>query len=252
MFFWCGSSFWSVLSLLMDQGLVTANGSFGDCQWKLLDQGLVGGGDVLDYIFLASRLWYVGLHAKLFRHVFIIAYGPTFDDALCVFNTTTETGPSSTPSEIDAPNSWDIYISQDHTSVGLAGGSNFWFETDYERGRIRGSFAKEDGSFNQGSVDPSKCQNGTEHVFKPPTYSRSDFVIIKKKVIQKANENKTRQPLRLSLKNGLGFVKIESRSKTHLPRRTNSSKPGSKTPQPSLNSSRPNYENYYPMNWNNS
>ncbi|GKB43408.1 hypothetical protein Tco_0888350 [Tanacetum coccineum] len=92
-----------------------------------------GEGDVLDYIFLASRLRYVGLHVKLFRHVFIIAYGPTFDDALCVFNTTTETGPSSTPSEIDTPNSWDIYISQDHTSVGLAGGSNFWFETDYER-----------------------------------------------------------------------------------------------------------------------
>ncbi|GKD38464.1 hypothetical protein Tco_1258671, partial [Tanacetum coccineum] len=49
-------------------------------------------------------------------------------------------------------------------------------------------------------MDPPTCQNGTGHVVKPSTSSRSDFVIVRKKVIQKANENTTRKALRSSLK----------------------------------------------------
>ncbi|GJX63459.1 hypothetical protein Tco_0296359 [Tanacetum coccineum] len=85
-----------------------------------------------------------------------------------------------------------------------------------------GSVTKEDRSLSQGSVDLENSQNATKLNFKPTTSFRSDFLIVKKKSIQKANENTIRQPLRLSLKNGLGFVKTESRSKTPPPRRINS------------------------------
>ncbi|GKE06695.1 hypothetical protein Tco_1398713, partial [Tanacetum coccineum] len=95
---------------------------------------------------------------------------------------------------------------------------------------------KKDGSLNQGSVDPPECKNRTKRVFKPTTSFLSEFVILKKKVTQKATENTIRQPLRSSLKNGLGFVNIESRSKTLPLRRTSSSQPRSKTPQPRRNS----------------
>ncbi|GJR27317.1 ankyrin repeat-containing protein ITN1-like protein [Tanacetum coccineum] len=56
--------------------------------------------DVLNYAFLVSRLQSIGLQTKLIRHVGI---GPTFDDALCMFNTSMETGLLSNPSEIAAP-----------------------------------------------------------------------------------------------------------------------------------------------------
>ncbi|GJR19217.1 hypothetical protein Tco_0967744 [Tanacetum coccineum] len=38
-------------------------------------------GDVLNYVFLAPRLLYVGLQTKLLRHVGIVASGPIFDNA---------------------------------------------------------------------------------------------------------------------------------------------------------------------------
>ncbi|GJU49891.1 retrovirus-related pol polyprotein from transposon TNT 1-94 [Tanacetum coccineum] len=66
-----------------------------------------------------------------------------------------------------------------------------------------GSVTKEDGSLSQGSVDLENSQNATKLNFKPTTSFRSDFLIVKKKSIQKANENTIRQPLRLSLKNGM-------------------------------------------------
>ncbi|GJY20052.1 hypothetical protein Tco_0392618 [Tanacetum coccineum] len=40
------------------------------------------------------------------------------------------------------------------------------------------SFIKEDGSFIKGSVDPPTSQKGREHVFKPATSSRSDFLLL--------------------------------------------------------------------------
>ncbi|GJZ18640.1 hypothetical protein Tco_0554763 [Tanacetum coccineum] len=65
---------WSVLSLLLDQG------------------------NVLNYTFLASRLQSAGLQTKFLWHFGIVASGPTFDDALCVFKTSIETGTLSVPS----------------------------------------------------------------------------------------------------------------------------------------------------------
>ncbi|GJZ76454.1 zf-CCHC domain-containing protein [Tanacetum coccineum] len=94
-------------------------------------------------------------------------------------------------------------------------------------------------------------QNMAEHVLSPPMSSRSDFVIVRKKLIHKNVENSKRPPHKPSLKNGLGFVKTESRSKTPPPRRNNSSQPRYNTPQPRRNSSGLIYENHYPVNWNN-
>ncbi|GKE34059.1 reverse transcriptase domain-containing protein, partial [Tanacetum coccineum] len=83
---------------------------FDDWQWRLATLPFVFGGlgvylagDVLNYAFLASRLPSAGLQSKLLRHTGIIASGPNFNDALCVFNTSMETDFLSNPSEIAAP-----------------------------------------------------------------------------------------------------------------------------------------------------
>nr|GEV41183.1 invertase inhibitor [Tanacetum cinerariifolium] len=77
---------------------------FGYWQWRLATLpfafgglGVYSVGDVLNYVFLASRLQSVGLQTKLIRHAGIVASGPTFDDALCVFNTSMETDRLSNP-----------------------------------------------------------------------------------------------------------------------------------------------------------
>ncbi|GJW41335.1 hypothetical protein Tco_0067180 [Tanacetum coccineum] len=75
---------WSVLSLLLDLGLVISNGDFPPYLLHL------GG--------LASIL-----QTKLLRHSGIVASGTTFDDALCLFNTKIETDLLSNLSEIAAP-----------------------------------------------------------------------------------------------------------------------------------------------------
>nr|GFB23715.1 hypothetical protein [Tanacetum cinerariifolium] len=58
--------------------------------------------DVLNYVFLASRLQSAGLQTKLLRHSGILAFGPTFNDALCVLNTSMEADILSNPTEIAA------------------------------------------------------------------------------------------------------------------------------------------------------
>nr|GEX68887.1 hypothetical protein [Tanacetum cinerariifolium] len=70
---------------------------FGDWQCRLATLpfafgglGVYSAGDVLNYAFLASRLQSAALQTKLFQHVGIVASGSTFDDALCVFNTSME------------------------------------------------------------------------------------------------------------------------------------------------------------------
>ncbi|GKD43786.1 hypothetical protein Tco_1268431, partial [Tanacetum coccineum] len=93
---------------------------FGYWQWRLATLPFAfrrlrvySAGDVLYYAFLASQLQSVGLQTKLIRHAGI---GPTFDDALCVFNTSMKTGLLSNPSEIAAPKLMkkiaDIYFTQ--------------------------------------------------------------------------------------------------------------------------------------------
>ncbi|GKA66801.1 reverse transcriptase domain-containing protein, partial [Tanacetum coccineum] len=90
--------------------IVTASGpGFGDWQWRIATLPFAFGGlrvysagDVLNYVFLASRLQYARLQTKLLRQTGAIAFGPNFDDALCVFNTSMETDFLSNPSEIMA------------------------------------------------------------------------------------------------------------------------------------------------------
>ncbi|GJY96150.1 hypothetical protein Tco_0512511 [Tanacetum coccineum] len=91
--------------------IVTASGlGFGDWQWRLVTLPFAFGGlgvysacDVLNYVFVASRLQSAALQTKLLRHVGIVASGPTFDDALCVFNKAMEIDFLSTPSDVAAP-----------------------------------------------------------------------------------------------------------------------------------------------------
>ncbi|GKF19391.1 zf-CCHC domain-containing protein, partial [Tanacetum coccineum] len=83
------------------------------------------------------------------------------------------------------------------------------------------STIKAHGSTIPGSVDPSSGEKAAEHVFSPPMSSRSDFVITRKKLIHNKIEESKKPSLQQSLKSGLGYVKIESRSKMPLPRRNN-------------------------------
>ncbi|GJX54399.1 hypothetical protein Tco_0282768 [Tanacetum coccineum] len=91
--------------------VVTASGlGFGDWQWRLATLpfafgglGVYSAGDVLNYAFIASHLQSAALQTKLLRHVGIVAPGSTFDDALCMFNTSMEIDFLSNPSEIAAP-----------------------------------------------------------------------------------------------------------------------------------------------------
>ncbi|GJR94451.1 hypothetical protein Tco_0266625 [Tanacetum coccineum] len=71
--------------------IVTASGpGFGDWHWRLATLPFAFGG-------LGSIL-----QTKLLRYYGIVSFGPTFDDALCVFNTNMETDLFSNPSEIAA------------------------------------------------------------------------------------------------------------------------------------------------------
>ncbi|XP_074288414.1 uncharacterized protein LOC141613573 [Silene latifolia] len=74
--------------------IVTASGpGFRDWQWRLATfpfhlggLGVYAVGDVVHYAFLASRLHSADLQARLLRPSGIVVAGPTFDDALRVFN----------------------------------------------------------------------------------------------------------------------------------------------------------------------
>ncbi|GJR85890.1 hypothetical protein Tco_0209901 [Tanacetum coccineum] len=89
--------------------IVTASGpGFGDWQWRLA---------ILPFAF-------GGLGTRLLRHVGLAAYGSTFDDALCVFNTSME---------IDFLDDL-MAISKGRVYFGLAScGSDLWVGTDNER-----------------------------------------------------------------------------------------------------------------------
>nr|GEY32384.1 hypothetical protein [Tanacetum cinerariifolium] len=67
-----------------------------------------------------------------------------------------------------------------------------------------------DGSTIPGSVDPLSSQKVEERVFSPPMSSRSDFVIVRKKLIHNKIEESKRPSLKPSLKNDSGYVKTES------------------------------------------
>ncbi|GKA02835.1 hypothetical protein Tco_0675616 [Tanacetum coccineum] len=101
--------------------ITTSRPGFGDWLWRLLTLlfafgglGVYSIGDVLNYTFLASRLQSSNLQTKLLRHSGIVAFGSTFDDALCVFNTKMETDILSKLSEI-VMSLWQ-YQMKDHSS----------------------------------------------------------------------------------------------------------------------------------------
>ncbi|GKB68757.1 hypothetical protein Tco_0930169, partial [Tanacetum coccineum] len=71
-----------VLSLLLDLDLATGNG--GLPPYPLHLEGLVSILQGMNYAFLASRLQSADLQTKLLWHTGIIAFGPNFDDALCI------------------------------------------------------------------------------------------------------------------------------------------------------------------------
>nr|GEZ16783.1 hypothetical protein [Tanacetum cinerariifolium] len=110
----------SVLSLLLDQDLLTGNGGWPPYVLNLGGLGLYYAGDVLNYAFLASRLQSIGLQTKLLRHTGIVSPGPIFDDALPVFNTSIETDLLSNPKFTFSlsPQQFALWTSQmeDHTS----------------------------------------------------------------------------------------------------------------------------------------
>ncbi|GJU06383.1 zf-CCHC domain-containing protein [Tanacetum coccineum] len=102
-----------------------------------------------------------------------------------------------------------------------------------------GSTIKVHGSTLPRSVSRTNGEKGTEHVFSPPMSSRSDFFITKKKLTHNSIDESKKPSLKPSLKSGIGYVKIKSRSKTPPPRRNISSQPRHNTPQPRRNSREP-------------
>ncbi|GJR83221.1 hypothetical protein Tco_0154006 [Tanacetum coccineum] len=100
-------------------------------------------------------------------------------------------------------------------------------------------------------VDLSSSEAVAEHIFSTLMSSRSDFVITRKKLIHNKIEESKKLSLNLSLKSGLGYVKIESRSKTPPPKRNNFSQQSHNIPQPRRNSRELIHQNFYPMNWSN-
>ncbi|GJS91489.1 hypothetical protein Tco_0774125 [Tanacetum coccineum] len=98
---------------------------FGEWQWRLATLSFAFGeigvyfvGDVLNYAFRASRLQSPGLQTKLLRHAGIVAFEPTFDDALCVFNTSMETDLLNNPRDTYG----DHVMSCAEVDIGLDGG----------------------------------------------------------------------------------------------------------------------------------
>ncbi|GJZ87777.1 hypothetical protein Tco_0659387 [Tanacetum coccineum] len=114
-----------------------------------------------------------------------------------------------------------------------------------------GSTIKGHGSTLPGSVSRKDSEKRTVYIFSPPMSSRSDFVITRKKLIHNSIDVSKNSSLKSSLKSGIGYVKIESRSKTPPPRRNISSQPRYNIPQSRRNSRQPIHPNFYPMNWNN-
>nr|GEW31963.1 alpha/beta hydrolases superfamily protein [Tanacetum cinerariifolium] len=68
-----------------------------------------------------------------------------------------------------------------------------------------GSTIKAYGSTIPGSVDPSTSQKVAEHVLSPPMSSRSDFVIVRKKIIHNKIEESKKPSLKPFYKNGLEY-----------------------------------------------
>nr|GEX13819.1 reverse transcriptase domain-containing protein [Tanacetum cinerariifolium] len=104
------------------------------------------------------------------------------------------------------------------------------------------------GSTLPGIVSRKDDQKGIEYVLSPPLSSRLDFVITRKKLIHNSIDESKKPSLKPSLKSGIGYVKTESRSKTHPPRRNISCQLRYNTPQSRRNSRQPVHQNFYLMN----
>ncbi|GKD03059.1 hypothetical protein Tco_1178033 [Tanacetum coccineum] len=84
----------------LERIVMASEPGFGDWQWRLATLPFAFG----------------GLGTNLLRHVGIVTYGSTFDDALCMFNNAMEIDFLSTPSEVVAPKlikkMADIYLTR--------------------------------------------------------------------------------------------------------------------------------------------
>ncbi|GKA04933.1 hypothetical protein Tco_0684053 [Tanacetum coccineum] len=117
--------------------IVTASGpGFSDWQWRLATLpfsfgglGVYSAGDVLSYVFLASRLQSAILQTKLLRHSDIVSFGLAFDNALNVFNVKMEIDLLSNPSEIAAPKLMKKLANVYFTSVTQMAESTFSLST---------------------------------------------------------------------------------------------------------------------------
>ncbi|GJX74968.1 retrovirus-related pol polyprotein from transposon TNT 1-94 [Tanacetum coccineum] len=86
-----------------------------------------------------------------------------------------------------------------------------------------GSTIKVHGSTMPGSMSRTNVEIGTKHVFSPPMYSRSDFVITRKKLIHNGVDESKKPSLKPSLKsgndirkNGLYVMKLGNKSQDKL------------------------------------
>nr|GEU47470.1 alpha/beta hydrolases superfamily protein [Tanacetum cinerariifolium] len=88
-----------------------------------------------------------------------------------------------------------------------------------------GSTIKVHGSTLPGSVSRIHGEKETKHGFSPPMSSRSNFVITRKQLIHNRIDESKKPSLKPSPKNGIVYVKTESRMKTPPPRRNIPSQP---------------------------
>ncbi|GKG20161.1 hypothetical protein Tco_0379962, partial [Tanacetum coccineum] len=70
----------------MNLDLVIDNGGLPPYPSYSGELGVYSASDVLNYVFLASRLQSASLQTKLLRHSSIVAYMSAFKDALCALN----------------------------------------------------------------------------------------------------------------------------------------------------------------------
>ncbi|GJW77430.1 hypothetical protein Tco_0139112 [Tanacetum coccineum] len=132
-----------------------------------------------------------------------------------------------------------IALGFDSSKASTSGTKIISFVGTFAEKATDGSTIKVVGSTLPGSVSRTNGEILIVHVFSPPMYSRSDFVITRKKLIHNRIDESKKPSLKPSPKSGIGYVKTESRSKTHLPRINISSQPRHNTPQPRRNSREP-------------
>nr|GEW78881.1 zf-CCHC domain-containing protein/UBN2 domain-containing protein [Tanacetum cinerariifolium] len=118
-----------------------------------------------------------------------------------------------------------IGVGFDDSKASTSGTKHMSFVGSSAEKPIDGSTIKVHGSTLPGFESPTYGKKGTENFFSPPKYSRSDFVITRKKLIHNSIDESKKPSLKPTPKSDIGYVKTESRSKTPPPRRNIPSQP---------------------------